>query len=615
MTDLMTHRGPDERGTYTAEGVALGVRRLSIIDVEGGQQPFSNEDASVWAIQNGELFNHAPLRKRLEEQGHRFASVCDTEVIPHLYEEHGDDFAHHLRGMFAIAIWDERRKRALLVRDRLGIKPLYYAHVDSVVVFGSELKSVLASGLVRRELDYEAISAYLSLGYVPGPLTPLRDVRKLMPGQRLVVDDRGTTLETWWRFPRPSEPDKPATDGEYVEELRERLEEAVRLRLMSDVPLGAMLSGGLDSSVIVALMSQLLTKPVKTFSVGFAGTSVANELGDARLVARMLGTDHHELELELDEGSAALEDLVWHLDEPLADLSTLGFHALSLLASRHVTVALSGQGADEILAGYPAHRNAAIAAAWDRLPRFVREAGVTVARHVPGRVSRAATVLGAADPADRMLAMCAIDNGLLSSVVGHGPLAPHVHAARSAVLARLNGFSSDAFSSTLYLDAQMGLVDDMLHYFDRVSMAHSLEVRVPFLDHHLVEFSASIPRRLKLRNGSGKHVLREMARGLVPDRVIDKPKVGFFNSAVDAWLTAQASASVETYLLRPDAKYTALLEPAHVHALVRESAAGSSGRRSQLLLAILMLEIWLSSYLPRAMAGEPSASAPAAALR
>lgn len=610
MTDLMTHRGPDDRGTHTGDGVALGVRRLSIVDVEGGHQPFSSEDGRVWAIQNGELFNHASVRARLVASGHRFGSVCDTEIIPHLYEQYGDDFPHHLRGMFAIAVWDDRRRRALLVRDRLGIKPLYYANVGSAVVFASELKAVLASGLVPVELDYEAISAYLSLGYVPGPLTPLRNVKKLMPGQRLVVDERGATIETWWRFPRPSEPSDPGPDSEYVEGLREHLEEAVRLRLMSDVPLGAMLSGGLDSSVIVALMAQQVSGPVKTFSVGFAGAPATNELHDARLVARALGTEHHEIELDLGETSPELEDLVWHLDEPLADLSAIGFHALSVLASRHVTVALSGQGADEILAGYPAHRNAAITARWDRLPRMIQNIGVEIGRRVPGRVSRAASVFASADAADRMLAMCRIDDGSVRSIAAGGPLAPHADAARAAVRARLDGFETDAFNTTLYLDAQLGLVDDMLHYFDRVSMAQSLEVRVPFLDHHLVEYSASIPARLKLRGRRGKHVLREVARGLVPDRVIDKPKVGFFNSAVADWVAAQASASIDPYLLSSNPEYASFLDPTRVQALARLANAGTSRGSARLLLAILMLEIWLSSYLPRAMSTGSAISRP-----
>lgn len=365
MTDVMTHRGPNDRGTYLADGVALGVRRLSIVDVEGGHQPFGSEDGRIWAIQNGELYNHGRIRADLERRGHRFASRCDTEIIPHLYEEVGPAFPERLRGMFGLAVWDERNRRAVLARDRLGIKPLYYAVAGDVVVFASELKSVLASGLVGTELDYDAIDAFLSLGFVPGPLTPLAGIRKLMPGHRLVVDAAGVREEPFWSYPPPAPAEMTLEDA--AERLLAELEESVRLRLMSDVPLGAMLSGGLDSSLIVALMARHMNEPVKTFSIGFAEAGSANELADARLVARTFGSDHHELELSFADDSVDLAELVWHLDEPLADLSSLGFLALSELAAKHVTVALSGQGADELLGGYRKHRAAAIVGAWRRL--------------------------------------------------------------------------------------------------------------------------------------------------------------------------------------------------------------------------------------------------------
>ena len=373
MTDTMTHRGPNDRGTYTADGIALGVRRLSIVDVEGGHQPFANEDESIWAIQNGELYNHNDVRERLGARRHRFETRCDTEILPHLYEDVGAAFPEHLRGMFGIALWDGRERRAVLARDRLGIKPLYYAEVDDLLVFASELKSLLASGLVDVDLDYEAIDAFLSLGFVPGPMTPLAAVRKLMPGHRLIVDSRGVRTEAFWSYPEPA-PVEMSLDAA-SEQLLAGLEESVRLRLMSDVPLGAMLSGGIDSSVIVALMARQMSEPVKTFSIGFAGAGEGNELADARLVSEHFGTDHHELELSFADETVDLSELVWHLDEPLADLSALGFLALSELAAKHVTVALSGQGADELLGGYRKHRAAAIAGTWHRFPRPIRAAG------------------------------------------------------------------------------------------------------------------------------------------------------------------------------------------------------------------------------------------------
>jgi len=613
MTDAMTHRGPDDRGTYRADGVALGVRRLSIVDVEGGHQPFANEDETIWAVQNGELYNHAEVARRLRGRGHRLRTRCDTEILPHLYEDVGAAFADHLRGMFGVALWDGRERRAVLARDRLGIKPLYYAEVGDVLVFGSELKSVLASGLVPSALDYEAIDAFLSLGFVPGPMTPLQAVRKLMPGQRLVVDRRGARVEVFWRYPE-SAPVEMSLD-EAAERLMAGLRESVALRLMADVPLGAMLSGGIDSSVIVALMAEQMSEPVKTFSVGFAEAGEGNELADARLVAERFGTDHHELELSLGDSDVDLEDLVWHLDEPLADLSPLGFFALSELAARHVTVALSGQGADELLGGYRKHRAAAIVGAWTRMPRPVRAVGAAASQRPPARFDRLFRTLNAPDPAARLLAMSGNLDPRRRRELVRGPLAAlDGGAAMRTILQRLGDTADDPLPAALYLDGQLGLVDDMLHYFDRASMAHSLEVRVPFLDHHLVEYCATIPSAFKVRRLNTKHVLKRAVRGLIPDRIIDKPKIGFFNRAVDDWFLAQTRGAVSDYLLGPNPKYAEMLDRAEVEKLARGTSSEIGAKGAYPLLAILMLEVWLSSYLPRAVSAHTpsSQSVPAA---
>ena len=422
MTDVLSHRGPDDRGTYEAAGVALGARRLSIVDVAGGHQPVRNEQGSVWAAQNGELYNHLELHRQLEQDGHRFASRCDTEILPHLYEREGERYPELLRGKFAIAVWDGERRRAVLARDRLGVKPLYWAQRDDLVLFGSELKSVLASGLIEPQLDYEAIDAYLTFGFLPGPRTPLAGVQKLLPGHRLIIDAAGARSEAYWHYPKPA-PDHSLSEQEHGERLLELLEESVRLRLMSDVPLGAMLSGGLDSSLIVALMARNMSEPVKTFSVGFREAAEGNELADARLVANHYGTDHHELELSLHDQQLDLPQLVWHLDEPLADLSALGFLALSQLATQHVTVALSGQGADELLGGYPRHRNAWVTNAWSRLPRPARSAAIAAAEHGPARARRAAPCPRCADRGARYVAQQSqLDDDLRRDLV-RGPLA------------------------------------------------------------------------------------------------------------------------------------------------------------------------------------------------
>ncbi len=607
MTDVMTHRGPNDRGTYSANGVALGARRLSIVDVAGGHQPVRNEDATIWAVQNGELYNHEDIRRDLGS--HELRSRCDTEILPHLFEEIGNDLPSRLRGKFALAVWDERRRRLLLARDRLGVKPLYYAVCGDTLVFASELKSVLASGLVDTELDYEAIDAYLTLGFVPGPRTPLAGVSKLLPGHRLTVEDGHVRVEAYWRYPAP-QPDSPRlSEAEYAEQLIDTLEDAVRARLMSDVPLGAMLSGGLDSSLIVALMARNMSEPVKTFSVGFVDSGVDSELDDARFVATTLGTDHHELELSLGDAAVDLADLVWSMDEPLADLSSLGFLALSELAARHVTVALSGQGADELLAGYQKHRAASLTERWHKLPSPLRRVGERATTVGPARLQRLGRTFASTDSVARLLNMSGqLDDGLRRSLYRGQLAAVDGRAAERVIAASLEGIDAPPLAATLHSDAQLALVDDMLHYFDRASMARSLEVRVPFLDHNVVEFCARIPTDLKVRGITTKYLLKKASRGLVPDRIIDKRKIGFFHGAISDWFRAQTDGAIADYLLRPAPQSADILDRGVVTDLVRSHASSSGTVNGRLLLSILLLEVWLETFVPRAVAAGRTAA-------
>lgn len=595
MTDAMTHRGPNDRGTYTANGIALGVRRLSIVDVEGGHQPFSNEDGSIWAIQNGELYNHRLLRDVLEADGHSFRSRCDTEVIPHIYERVGTAFPNELRGKFAIAVWDARRGRAVVARDRLGVKPLYYARVGDLLLFASELKSILASGLIESTLDYEAIDAYLSFGFIPAPRTPLARVSKLLPGHRLVVADGDVRVESYWLYPRPDPDDPPKALDDYADRALELLEESVKLRLMSDVPLGAMLSGGLDSSLVVALMARNMSEPVKTFSVGFR-EDPNSELDDARFVSELFGTDHHEVELSFADRDLDLEALVWQLDEPVADLSSFGFSALSELAAQSVTVALSGQGADELFGGYRTYRTARLSELWRTVPRALRGVPEFAASHGTKRTKRAVRLLSTDRGADRILAVWEGADALDRVRDANGPLG-NMDASRSAVETRLNGFAAGPLSELLYVDPQLALVDDMLHYFDRTSMAHSLEVRVPFLDHHLVEFAATIPNHAKVRRLTTKYVLKHAARGLLPGRIVDKQKVGFFHGAVQQWIAESSRQLAERYLLTETPRYGEFLHRSEVERMTIDQAGRRDYAVSQSLFRILVLEVWLSVFL------------------
>jgi asparagine synthase (glutamine-hydrolysing) len=604
MTDIMAHRGPNDAGYVSGEGCSIGARRLSIVDVEGGHQPFGDERARVWAAQNGEIYNHAALRSELQTRGHTLRSRCDTEVLPHLYEELGPDMTDRLRGMFAVAVWDQDERRGVLIRDRLGIKPLYYALLGDTVVFGSELKAVLASGLVGDELDPEAIAGYLMLGYVPGPMTPLRQVRKLGPGERLVVADGEARVERWWRYPAPAPDPVDRTAEEWAEIVLAKLDESVKLRLMSDVPLGAMLSGGLDSSLIVALMGRHMDSPVKTFAVGFAGES--SELPDARRVADACHADHHELEVALRSDPDELERLVWHLDEPLADLSALGFLPLCRLASEHVTVALTGQGADELFGGYRKHRVAALSESWHRVPRPLRRGAQAGLRRAPGRSRRLVDALEASDPAARLLMSSSLVRPDVAADLFGGALAEHTDAADKVLRGTLAGApGAQPLEAAMYLDARLGLVDDMLTYFDRASMACSLEVRVPFLDHELVELCATIPAAHKVHRLQGKHVLRLAARDHVPQFVLEKRKRGFFNEAVGTWVRAGDGGLVDDLLLVPDPAYAAVIEPSAVRRIVAEWRTGQAAH-ANLLLALIMLELWLREYLPRAMTCAPT---------
>jgi asparagine synthase (glutamine-hydrolysing) len=595
MTDAMFHRGPDDDGYHLDEGIAMGVRRLSIVDVVGGHQPMANERGTIVAVQNGELYNQQALREELTAAGHRFSTTCDTEILPHLYSRSGDAAPESLNGIFAFAIWDSERRRALLARDRLGVKPLYYAEVGDVLLFGSELKAVLSSGLVPTEIDLEAMDLYLSLGFVPGPRTLLRHVKKLLPGHRIVVESPAVRVERYWQYPEPA-PITHRPEEEWREQLLDLLDDAVAGQLMSDVPLGAMLSGGLDSSLVVALMARRMSRPVQTFSVGFAGAS-DNELDVARATARALGAEHHELELSFDD-PVDLEGLIWSLDEPVADLSSLGFAALAALTVEHVTVALSGQGADELLAGYDRYRQIELIDRWTSAPLVVRRAGASVLRHGPHRLRRGAAVAASADPVAAGVAARSEWTETGRSRAARGALRDVPASVLEHALAdRLEGSASRGVERALMLDGQLNLVDDMLHYFDRTSMAHSLEVRVPYLDHRLVEFCSRMPTKLKVSHGSTKRILRSVARGLVPDVVIDRPKVGFFSGAVEHWFQRTVGGAVGEVLLDPGARYAQFVERAEVERLIR---AGGSYRKSKLLLSVLMLELWLSTYLPNA---------------
>ncbi len=605
MTEAIVHRGPDEDGHHIAPGIAMGMRRLSVIDLASSHQPLSNERGDVWTVFNGEIFNFPELRRELQGRGHRLATAGDTETIVHLYEEHGIDFPTRLRGMFGIAVWDESRRRLVLARDRMGVKPLYYAFTPSGLAFGSEIKSLLAGDLIEPRLDPLAAELYLAYGYVPGPRTLFEGVRMLAPATTLVWEDgepKGESL--YWTPWEGAEPSGVSWE-EDQETLLRLLRDSVRARMISDVPLGVMLSGGLDSSLVTALMSEVSTQPVKTFSVGFTEDAQANELADARRVAERFGTEHHELLTSAMEHPSLVEETLWHLEEPITDLSFLGFLLLCRLAREHVTVALCGQAADELLGGYPKHAVAWGADQLARAPSVGRHAVAAVGMRLPAgsRVGRGLRAMTAEDDAERLLQMSRVvledqRRALLSPEFRN---AEAEHELRQVVYDRVSGRPGSVLRETLFLDTKLALVDLMFLYFDKMSMATSLEVRVPFADHDVVSFCMSLPDDRRITRGRRKEILRRISRGLLDDATIDKKKRAFFRAASSTWLDTHRDGIVRDALLDERARGRGIFAPGAIEGLIAQSQG--TGRAGEPLLAVLLLELWHRQFIDADGAG------------
>jgi asparagine synthase (glutamine-hydrolysing) len=596
MTDAIVHRGPDDDGHHLAPGVALGMRRLSVIDVVGSPQPIANEDGTIVTVFNGEIYNFPELRRELESRGHRLATDGDTEVIVHLYEELGPGFVERLRGMFAIAVWDEPNRRLVLARDRMGVKPLYLAEGPSGLAFASEVKSLIAGGLVDPALDPVGAELFMAYGYVPGPRTLFAGVRKLMPASLMVWEDGRRTAERTYWDPYDHLPEGVGRSwGDDQERLLDLLRQATRMRMISDVPLGVMLSGGLDSSLLTALMAEASDRPVQTFSIGFEEDADANELGDAQRVATRLGTDHHALLTSASDHPELLDEGMWYLEEPIADLSFLGFLLLSELARKNVTVAISGQGADELLAGYRKHQIARGADLVARAPRPLRSAMVAAGNRLapgstPARGLAAATAL---TPSDRLLAMSRIVQPHERGELFTGDfLRPTAEAdIAGAIDQHVNSHRLSILGETLFLDSKLALVDSMLLYFDKMSMAASLEVRVPFMDPEVVSFCAALPDSRRVWGTRRKEILKRASEGLVDREIIRKKKRGFFRGALGTWLRIHRESVFEDLLFDERTRARGLYRPEAVERLA--AASGEGGQKSaQRLFCLLMLEKW-----------------------
>ena len=599
MCGAVAHRGPDDEGHFSAPGVGLGMRRLSIIDVAGGMQPISNENGDVTVVFNGEIYNHRQLRAQLIESGHDFASRSDTETIVHLYEEKGARCVDDLRGMFGIALWDARRKSLLLARDRLGIKPLYYWITDDGIAFCSELRSLLALDQFPRDIDRLAVARYLALGYVPDPMSIFRGVRKLPPGHILTWDARnGARVERYWNPVRPE--DSALGETEAVRELERLLMEVVGSHLESEVPLGAFLSGGIDSSTVVACMARQMDRPVQTFSIGFEEEGF-NEAPDAAIVAAALGTEHTEFIVRPD-ADRLIEDVARIFDEPFADSSALPTLLVSQLARRHVTVALSGDGGDELFGGYTRYND--MARRMELRPAALRRAVGAFARRMPH----------SSPGRNRLLDLSRERHGRYTTTMAAALPLQDGGFARANLAAEAGDFEDllrplfeeaairDFPTQMMLADIMSYLPGDILTKVDRTTMATSLEARVPLLDHKLVEFAVSLPSCLKMRDGTGKWLLRRAVTDLVPPQVLQKPKKGF-SLPIGRWFRGELRHRVDA-LCEANGRIHEYVDP---NAVRRLAAEHLSGRRdhSGLIWRLIVLDLWFG-FLDSGELAQPS---------
>jgi asparagine synthase (glutamine-hydrolysing) len=606
MTATLKNRGPDDLGYYLAGPVGLGHRRLSIIDLATGHQPLSNEDGSIWIVYNGELYNYPEMRVTLEKAGHRFATTSDTEVIVHAYEEYGAHCLKAMNGMFAFALWDAPRQRLLLARDRLGIKPLYYASLPQCFLFGSELKALLAHPRFERRLDITALNLYLSLEYVPTPHSIFAGVKKLPPGHFLLVEGTETRLERYWdvRLDR-SEPPTTRSLTECVNEVRQLLYESVKMELIADVPVGVLLSGGIDSSAVAAMMTRASSRPVQSFSVAFDDPSF-DESSHARLVACHLGTEHHEFPLSADTALNMLPEIVAGLDEPLGDSSIIPTYCLSRFTKEHVKVALGGDGGDELFGGYStlqAHRLADyyqrlvpdwlrnLVEPWvlEKLPvsfdnlsfdfkvrRFLRDYALPpVVRHHGW--------LGSFTPEEKARLFGPRAGESREDVVDL--VERHAHEART----------QDPLNQVLYCDLKLYLEGDILVKVDRASMANSLEVRVPLLNRLLVEYAAHLPHSFKLHGLTTKFLLRQALKGILPESILRRGKKGF-NAPVARWFAGPLKPLLEDLLSPRRLKQQGLFQPDYVATLIKEHQARYRDHR-KLLWTMVAFQMWYENWM------------------
>ena len=601
MTEALAHRGPDGAGYFVHEAAALGHRRLSIIDVEGGAQPMGNEDGSVQVVFNGEIYNFVELRKELVELGHTFRTRSDTEVIVHAYEQWGDRLVERLNGMFAFALYDLAARRLLLARDHLGIKPLYYTTIGTQFVFASEIKALLKHEGLRREVDPEALAELFTFRYVPSPKSLIRSVFKLPPGHVMRVSRHGVDVERYWnRIPRP----QVGRDvDELVEEYQELLEQTVRLQLRSDVPLGLFLSSGVDSGALLALMSRRSARPVQAFTIDFENGEATNESTDAARIAQRHGAHHRCLTVTADDYAAYFDRYMHDVEEPVGHEAAPAFYFLSKLAGEHVKVALTGQGADEPWAGYGRYVGVRLSTLYARLPVAMTQALSAFAATTPlpvERLKRGVIALGERDVLMRFVKIYSFFSAEMKAELYRDALKTRLESAAHAPADCIRALQKevahlDPLSQMLYIDTRTNLPDDLLMVGDKTSMANSLEVRVPFLDRRLVEFIESLPPGLKLRGTTGKFLHKKALLKWLPRSDVYRQKKGFANP-IGRWLRTSMRPLVDDCLLSGTSMIASHFDPAMVRRIVEADRQGKESYTRQVYL-LLSLELWHRAFM------------------
>ena len=604
MCERMKHRGPDSEGLWTDELVALGMRRLSIIDLHTGEQPVYSEDKSIVVVMNGELYNFREVRASLEKRGHKFETQTDTEILPHLYEEYGDAMLEHLNGMFAFALWDKNKKKLLIARDRFGEKPLYYGVFDGQLIFASEPKVLLEHPSVKAEINLDALRSYLSFDYVPAPGSIYKNIYKLPAAHLLILEKGDVKTRRYWNLTFHKNGNVPTIENA-AEDLRELLADAVRMRLVSDVPLGILLSGGVDSSTVAAFATQFSTEKVKTFSIGFEEDSF-DESKFARQVATHLNTEHYEEKLSVDKAADLISEIGTWLDEPMSDGSLIPTFLLSRFVRKHVTVALGGDGGDEIFAGYPMYFAHKVANIYSAIPKFLRSGLIEpIVNNLPVSNKN----LSFDYKAKRFVAASKYD-----AVTRH-----HSWFGSFSIDAQCNLLTKDILAATSndiykgakdllkltdapteieqmqFLDMNFYMAEDILTKVDRASMAVSLEVRAPFLDPRIAEFAAALPLKYKLKGNKGKYILKKAVEPLLPKNILDRPKKGF-GIPIAEWLKGRLNPLMHDLLAPDRLKNQGLFDEKYVQKLIREHETNVASYHKQ-LWTLLVFQLWFDNFL------------------